>query len=279
MPLFFGEIKNMFSSPENSPYGVLPEHTIPLVEIEESLCEPYIHGQTVKVKKLPRFQPVCHIIIRPPEAKQVVVEESFEQDFIQQKYTTVDLSKLSRYKRTAEQKEVMQEVDIEVDISPPDNLIRLKTAHIKNFPKILQTKSGLIKDVFIKEYLPQILGIDEASAYVEAFAKDGLGLSEFEISVDMIPYIHNAIKTDFVSLILKQLTNLSEETRQAYIIGYVTDALASARYLAKNNLAAQQHRRYQERLDNPAGYVAGVGMKKSKVIRDGKADKEKEANR
>lgn len=277
MPLFFGEIK-MFSSPENSPYGVLPENTIPLVEIEESLCEAYVYGQTVKVKKLPRFQPVCHVVVRPPEDKQIIVDESFEQDFIQQKYTTVDLSKLSRYKRTAEQKEVMQEVDLDVDISMPDNMIRLKTAHVKGFPKLLQGKAAIIKDVFIKEYLPQILGIDEASAYVEAFAKDGLGLSDFEISVDMIPYIHNAIKTDFVSLILKQLTNLSEETRQAYIIGYVTDALASARFTAKNNLVAQQHRRYQESLNNPAGYVAGVGMKKSKVIRDGKTNKE-EANR
>lgn len=256
----------MFSSAENSPYGILPERTIPIIESNYPIIDDIVYGKLTKVKKIAPFQAVCHKLMSANESSVIALETFADDEY-------VDLDRLGQ--RARKREKVLNQPRILDNSVEPDNIIALSPKHLSAFKGSLKKHTKEIKDTFIEKYLPQIIGIDDASSYVEAFVRDGLGLDNFKISADLLPYIQNAIKTDFMSMLLKGLTNLSAKDRSAFKAGYITDALASARVQAKVSLMEENHKRYQENLDNPSGHlIHPLGIKKSRNpvnVKDGKA--------
>lgn len=279
-PFVYGEIF-MFRSQEDSPYGVLPKTTI-FTEITEHFLIPEDkNGVNVTQEKLPTISRNIFILRKPTHkiepTNSDVVNESFDDLDLSGK-TFIDLDLLKHSRRPTEETPVTKTEPSFVDESPPENIIKIKERDIKSFKKTLDRITREVKNLFVDNYLPNLMGIEHASAYTEAFVRDGLGIEGFTINSDMLPYIKNGIKIDFVAQIIKTLPNIPDEIKVKYLEGLAVDALATSKSQVRDALSKEyaENQRYNSSLDNPVGQIrhsTSVGAIRSrKRLNEEKAD-------
>lgn len=261
-PFVFGEIF-MFRSQEDSPYGLLSSVTVPYTEITEHLI-PFISGQVlVTSEQMPRISSNCFKLVKPTntDKPKSVTNESFAESYI-------DLDVLRNIKKNPDETPTFSKANLEYRQEEPENVVELSPKDITRFNKALAAETKEVQLLFIKTYLPKLLGIQHGSAYTEAFVRDGLGIEGFSVNEDMLPYILNGTKIDFVAQFIMRLPNLPDSIKEKYLDGLVTEALATAKAQIRESHMREhvEKQRYASSLDNPVGHVkhSNVGVKKSK---------------
>lgn len=261
----------MFRSQEDSPYGILDNPTIIYTEITEHLV-PYVAGQVLVLKEsVPRVSSNCFKLVRPKQEKEYKKSnESFAESYI-------DLDALRSIKKSPDETPTYNKANLEYVREEPENLIELSPEDIKRFNKALANETKEVQQLFIKTYLPKLLGIEHASAYTEAFVRDGIGIEGFSVNADMLPYVLNGTKIDFVAQFVMRLPNLPESIKEKYLDGIVQEALATAKSQIRESHMRDhiEKQRYSSSLDNPVGQIkrSNVGVKKSKQQRKSHEEK------
>lgn len=137
------------------------------------------------------------------------------------------------------------------DVPNFENAITINQNDIQHFNDLIGESSAELANKFTQEYLPMSLSLDHASAYVEAFMRDGLEIEEFQIDGDLSHHIHSMIKLDTIATITKKL-KLPKSVKELYFTKLV-DALFDD---ASNQIKSQRLRqalRYKTELNNPVG--------------------------
>lgn len=262
-PFVFGEIF-MFRSQEDSPYGLLPSVTVPYTEISEHLI-PFIPNQVLVTSEyLPRITENCFKLVKP--TKEIAKPQSRTNESFAESY--IDLDVLRNIKKNPDETPTFTKANLEYVQEQPENVVELSAKDIERFNKELNKQTKSVQQLFIKTYLPKLLGIQHGSAYTEAFVRDGLGIEGFSVNEDMLPYIMNGTKIDFVAQFIMRLPNLPDSIKEKFLDGLVTEALATSKSQIRESHMRDhiEKQRYASSLDNPVGHVkhSNVGVKKSK---------------
>lgn len=244
----------MFRSHDESPYGILDTVSILFNEIEQPLISDYEVG-TVSYSKghLPVFS--SNLFIVKPRKKEKKKEEITNSSYID-----LDLFKM---RKGTDESPTLESPRFDYEPEEPENVIEIEKRDLDKFKKILNRETKAFSSLFTTTYIPKLLGIEHASATTEAFVRDGLGIEGFTIDNNLLPYIKNSIKVDFISKVVMELPNIPKSAKEAYITGLVQDALATSKNQVRDLLMAEHNilkSRYNSTLDNPVGQIKQTSL-------------------
>jgi hypothetical protein len=239
----------MFRSHDESPYGLLDSVSILFNEIDKPLISDYVVGEISYCKgRLPIFS--GNLFIVKPIKKQKVKNEDtvFNSSY-------VDLDVL-RKRDDVEEKPYLEPSRFKYEREEPENVIKIDKRDLAKFNKILDQETKAFDSMFVSKYIPKLLGIEHASARTEAFVRDGLGIDGFNIDNNLLPYIKNGIKVDFVASVIMDLPNIPVSVKEAYLSGLVQDAIATSKNQVREaSMLDYNMNRYRPNLDNPVGQI------------------------
>lgn len=141
------------------------------------------------------------------------------------------------------------------DVADFENVIDVDAKDLARFTnKISKESKGLSKRLR-EDLLPAVMSFDHASAYVEAFVRDGLELSGFAVdSGDLSPHIAALVKIQTVSHIAESMKG-NKKLMAKYLNLFTQQAFDEAVLMGKNLAKRVLAERYTQTLSNPVGRV------------------------
>lgn len=261
----------MWSSQEDSPYGLLDRQTVPFIEVDTTPFNLVIYNQVSVLPKLKNFQPTVYLI-KSSKSKNVPPQKIVND--AETDVSEIDLSKLVRRSLRVEKPDTSNTPLTEANYKI-DNAIHIPAHSVRKFKRTVAKQTNTIKQAFIQSYLPSVMAFDNASAYVEAFVQAGLGIDNFKVSGDVLRHIESVVKLDYLSLVMSRLDNIPEAIKNSYLDRYTEELMFRAKnQIRSDNLQNEIQNRYADNLNNPAGVLhSTVGIKKSRSVLN--ASKEK----
>lgn len=196
----------------NNPYGevgsliegltIADTHRILKSRPKGSIRFPKIHADVSQiVMKLDRITPNASTSVEEhnatiieglfvPEEKQTVEQKKVDEQLGE---TTLDLNLLKQKVQRRQQYSIRDSIapaPATVDDNPDrfiGNVVAISKNDIKKSHKRTEKLSTDITDL-MKGHLEMLMSFDNASDYVEAFAKDGLAITANEVSIDDSPF-------------------------------------------------------------------------------------------
>lgn len=141
------------------------------------------------------------------------------------------------------------------DVSDFENVIDVDAKDLTKFTDKISKESKDLSKRLREDLLPAVMSFDHASAYVEAFVRDGLELSGFAVdSGDLSPHISALVKIQTVSHVASAMKG-NKKLMSRYLNMYTKQAFDEAVLLGKNMAKRVLAERYTQTLSNPVGRV------------------------
>lgn len=140
-----------------------------------------------------------------------------------------------------------------VEIQDYDNTIEITPEDLDSFYTDLAESTQL--DVAqLKANLKNVLTYDHASAHIEAFVRDGLGIEGFRIDATIKAHVTNAVYLKYITSMMKRI-KLPEPISASYLNVIIEDMKNEMVNKRKSGEFKSLIKRYKQGLDNPVGVV------------------------
>lgn len=234
----------MFKDQESSPYGITGDYVetvVPMLDYPDSDTDIQVDS----------VDPVINVIYyyKKPAKKKSYSDPLPQSD----SDSEINLNGIyEKVMRQEHRRTIIPDVANGLaDVPNFENAIPIPQSDIQKFNDLVGESSAELANKFTQEYLPMSLSLDHASAYVEAFMRDGIDIPEFQIDGDLSHHIHSLIKLDTVSTIVKKL-KLPKAVKTLYFDKLVTALFDDANNQIKSQRLSQALR-YKSELNNPVG--------------------------
>ncbi|MGL5013463.1 MAG: hypothetical protein ACRC6V_04110 [Bacteroidales bacterium] len=140
-----------------------------------------------------------------------------------------------------------------IEIQDYDNSIEITPEDLDAF-YINLAKSTQLDVAQLKANLSSVLTYDHASAHIEAFVRDGLGVEGFRIDTTIKAHVTNAVYLKYITSMMKRI-KLPKGVSASYINVIIDDMRAELDNKRKSGEFKSLIKRYKQGLDNPVGVV------------------------
>lgn len=257
----------MFLDQESSPYGITGDYIETVVPM---LDYPPADGGVTHVDAVDDTYNVLYY----HRKKQVTLSQPLPQSD-----SELDLTDMyNKVKRTRHNRTIIADVANGLaETTSFDNAIAIDDVDIEDFNNLIGSRSAYLAEKFRSTYLPMSLSYDHASAYVEAFMRDGLDIDGFQIDHDLSHHINAMIKLDALHTIVKDLS-LPEALKTEYYLKVIDSLISEVNTSIKSDKLKTIADRYRMELDNPVGVrTSSMGSVALRSHRNGKYDHEEKA--
>jgi hypothetical protein len=234
----------MFTSQEDSPYGIIDSAVEVLVSLVRS--QDLFDGVREYDRLSPCFDGVASLL---PKGKQSTYLPTHVEE-VDDSAEEIDLSSMFKNMRRMFNDERV-----------PKNAFEIKPSVVNLFKDSVYGYSDKLQRRFTELYLPNLMSFDHASAALEAFMRDGLQFDEFSVDEELRIHTSALIKLDSVYRMSKEL-KLPKHLRDLYLrklsVALLGDSMSRLK-TNKNKAITDllRTKRYTHSLDNPVGVVRG----------------------